>query len=325
MRAWFGVTGFLLTLNKQLFCFTTELLPSKFLHGPNGRLIKIHSILVFRVCFRSGQTLVLHDCCTFWYFECPRDGVTVCKIVWKFSASKCWCSLYGGTEFALEQGHCFSCKPYKTELRLSRSGFFVICKFKGTLKSKQTKKTWSTVIGNFSLLSIRQENIFDIWLFFPAMHLSLSILQLCFHISGILLLISLMKHHETAFSYLSIFTITAEVLRGNGPSCLDAVKQWLCSLLQDATMPDSHHPCADMCMYHFLHACWQVKCSKEVAHERHWQGTVLRAAGAVWRTAVTRPPQLGSAWQRSYAKEQRWSMVPCPLIVTASSSLSRKD
>lgn len=146
--------------------------------------------------------------------------------------------------------------------------------------------------------------------FFPAMHLSLSILQLCFHISGILLLISLMKHNETAFSYLSIFTITAEVLRGNGPSCLDAVKQWLCSLLQDAAMPDSHHPCADMCMYHCLHASWQVKCSKEVTQERHWQGTVLRAAGAMWRTAATQPPQLGSASQRSYAKEQRWSMLP---------------
>lgn len=56
----------------------------------------------------------------------------------------------------------------------------------------------------------------------------------------------------------------------------------------------SHHcPCADTCVYHFLHACWQVRCSKEVAHGRNWQGTMLRAAGAMWRTAVTQPQQRG--------------------------------
>lgn len=60
--------------------------------------------------------------------------------------------------------------------------------------------------------------------FFHAMYLSLNILQICFHFSGVLFLISLIKCHETAFSYLSILTLTAEVLRGNGPSRSGTVK-----------------------------------------------------------------------------------------------------
>lgn len=55
------------------------------------------------------------------------------------------------------------------------------------------------------------------FVFFPAIHLSLNILQICFHISDILFLISLIKCHKSALSYFSILTLSSEVLGGNGP------------------------------------------------------------------------------------------------------------
>lgn len=205
-------------------------------------------------------------------------------------------SLHGNKGTALAASHT-------KQLRLSRSGFFVICKFKGTLKSKQTNKTWSTVIGNFSLLSIRQENIFDIWLFFSChafvFEYSSALFSHFWHSP-------LNKPNEAPWNSLQL---SVNIYN----NCRSSQRQWSilfgCSqtmtvlVVTRCYMPDSHHPCADICMYHFLHASWQVKCSKKVTHERHWQGTLLRAAGAVWRMAATQPPQLGSASQRSYAKE----------------------
>lgn len=138
------------------------------------------------------------------------------------------------------------------------------------------------------------------------MHLSLNILQIYFHISGIVFLISLIKCCETAFSYLSILILTPEVLGGNGPSCLGAVKPWHSSCYKMLPFLSHHHPCADTCTYPFLQDSWQVKCSKEVAHGRNWQGTMLGAAEAMWRTAVTWPQQLGSGLQWSCGKKQRW-------------------
>lgn len=124
------------------------------------------------------------------------------------------------------------------------------------------------------------------FVFFPAIHLSLNILQICFHISDILFLISLIKCHKSALSYFSILTLSSEVLGGNGPFVWVLPNHDSASWYKMLPSPSHHHPCSDTCTYPFLHTSWHVKCSKEVTQGRNWRGTVLRAAGAMWRTAV---------------------------------------
>lgn len=143
-------------------------------------------------------------------------------------------------------------------------------------------------------------------------------LQLCFHISGIFLLISLMEHHAMAFSYLSIFILNAEVFEGNGPSCLGAIKPQLCLLLQDALLPDSYHPCANTCTYYFLHdsQTQQRSCS--------WKTLAKSQAKGCWRY-VKNSCSWGQTysevvWRNKYetmvavtAGEIHWLWLPAPL------------
>lgn len=165
MRAWFGVTSFLLTLNKHLSALqqNSYLINSSMVLTEGWAEYMAFSFpwSVLSLARHWRYTIAAHS----GILNVPEIGLQYVKLSKTFQFPIAGAVFTGEQSLHWNEGTALAASHTK-QLRLSRSGFFVICKFKGTLKSKQTNKTWSTVIGKFSLLSIRQENIFDIWLFF---------------------------------------------------------------------------------------------------------------------------------------------------------------